>query len=195
MPHARKVGCFLDLQRGLSQSQDANALSALRAAVYLWGARFSRDATQMHLEPTYLANTLQWLRHALASAQQQQRVTLHLLQTEILVAHYMFNNGRLLEGQSHYSAAVSLALTCGLHQQLTASSAHSTSWLPASTTPAEDIEKVNAWWTVFTLEKSWAAFLDVPTMLTDRAESGTVVETPWPRSSTAVSRFLSCLYI
>ncbi|KAI0091656.1 hypothetical protein BDY19DRAFT_904279 [Irpex rosettiformis] len=185
LPHARKVGCFVDLQRIFSPSQDTHSLSALRTTIYLWGARFSRDASYLHRESTFLANALLWLRHALASAQQQQRITLNLLQTEVLVAHYMFSNGRLLEGQSHYSAAVSLALTCGLHKLHTISATPSTGWLPASTTPAEDIEKVNAWWSIFTLEKSWAAFLDVPTMLTERADCGTVIETPWPRSSSA----------
>ncbi|KAI0825698.1 hypothetical protein BC629DRAFT_1602692 [Irpex lacteus] len=182
IPHARQVGCFMDLQRAFSHAQDPHALNALRAAIYLWGAKFSRDMNHTRRESTYLANTLQWLRHALASAQQHRCITLHLLQTEVLVALYMFSNSRLLEGQSHYSAAVSLALACGLHKLFSPAGAAPTAWLSASMTPAEDIEKVHAWWTVFTMEKSWAAFLDVPTMLTERVDTGTIVETPWPRS-------------
>ncbi len=185
----------MDLQRAFSHAQDPHALNALRAAIYLWGAKFSRDMNHTRRESTYLANTLQWLRHALASAQQHRCITLHLLQTEVLVALYMFSNSRLLEGQSHYSAAVSLALACGLHKLFSPAGAAPTAWLSASMTPAEDIEKVHAWWTVFTMEKSWAAFLDVPTMLTERVDTGTIVETPWPRSGPTVSALNLIMYM
>ncbi|KAI0704250.1 hypothetical protein BC835DRAFT_1410320 [Cytidiella melzeri] len=189
LPHARQLGCFLDIRRAFSQQpQETYASGALRAVVYLWGAKLSGNVDYTHQEPTYLANALHWVRAAFGSAQQYRRITLHLLQTGVLVANYMFSSGRLFEGQSHYSVLVALALKCGLHKLCrTPADSRTSSWLVPSASPAEDAEKVSAWWSIYTLEKSWSALLDVPSVLNERGGPDTVIDTPWPLASANVA--------
>jgi hypothetical protein len=165
----------------------------LRAAIYLWGAKLSGDVNYTQNEHTYLANTLHWLHAAIASTQQQKQISLHLLQCEVFVVHYMFDNGRFPEGQSHYTVLVGLAETCRLHKLSFPSDPRVpvSSWLLPSATPADDMEKINAWWCIFMLEKAWSALIDVPSMVGERKGQESIIDTPWPVASPVSALFLS----
>ncbi|KAI0343280.1 hypothetical protein BDW22DRAFT_1428702 [Trametopsis cervina] len=171
LPHALKLGCVLDLKRAFSHSHTMPASNALRTAVYLWGIKLSGDANYLQHEQDYLTKTLRAMQAALSWAQQNQLNTLHLIQAEILVANYFFSYGRWAEGQAHTTAMVSLALASGLHKLP-----------PPVQNLVEEVEKINVWWTVFSMENWWSALLDVPSRLMDSGESALGIDTPWAQA-------------
>lgn len=133
---------------------------------------------------------------------------LHAMQAEVLLAIYFFCLGRYLEGRYHANAAVSLAVSCGLHrikpELLFSSPAQAVPGsFSAFTTfaalgaigelglfdlapPADVIElgeRINAFWAVFCVDKCWSTAVGSPSFLVDDATSGTRIETPWPLNS------------
>ena len=129
----------------------------------------------------------------------RQRIS--AIQAEVLLARYFFNLGRLLEGRFHANAAVSLAISCGMHritfgpQEPTspssspsgigvlssASSAAGMFDLSSSRDPVELGERVRLFWEVYILDRSWSVALESPCVLTDDSESDIQIDTPWPR--------------
>lgn len=117
---------------------------------------------------------------------------IHAIQAEVLLAQYFYSLGRFLEGQYHANAAVSLALSSGLHRiyprpTSTASasdnnsSSSSGSGLFDLTPPRDAIElgeRVNVFWAVFTIDRCWAAAIGVPSLLSDSTSAR--IDTPWP---------------
>lgn len=125
------------------------------------------------------------------------------IQAEVLLARYFFNLGRLLEGRFHANAAVSLAISCGMHRiafgaqppptssatgarsvigGLTAASSSSGMFdLAPARDPVELGERVRLFWEVYTLDRCWSVALGSPCVLTDDEESGTQIDTPWPK--------------
>lgn len=104
-----------------------------------------------------------------------------------------------MEGRYHANAALSLAISCGMHQirafSPTASSrprsdatssaigvSGAGSFLELS--PPRDVlaygERVRLFWSVYALDRCWSAALGAPCVLTDNAELGTQIDTSWP---------------
>lgn len=116
---------------------------------------------------------------------------LYVIQAEVLLANYFFFSGRFLEGRYHCGAAVSLALSCRLN--LIGSSNDSGTGLeiggpvefPAfSLPPPEDAiqegERINAFWSVYMLDKGWAVALNSNSSISDEGPGRTEIHTPWP---------------
>lgn len=167
----------------LDEQQRTSKLSrALLDAVYLYGAHLSRIGTLMMHEPTLLARAARGVGDDLAS---KRYPVVQIIQAEVLLAHYFFCMGRLLEGKYHTSAAVALVLSARLHK------------IRSELSPAQDGdslsdvtedgiaegEKINAFWTVFALDREWADVSGTPSPLYGQGSSPFTIEaidTPWP---------------
>ena len=116
------------------------------------------------------------------------------VQAEVLISNYFFCLGQLLEGRYHVNAAVTLALSCGLHRIRSSLAGtdvlarHQDMNSPLSPvvklTPARDsnelAERTNVFWAVHNLDCCWSAALGSPRFITDDVSRGTQVETTWP---------------
>ncbi|OCH88567.1 hypothetical protein OBBRIDRAFT_779891 [Obba rivulosa] len=189
--HSSQVGFFLHKPRFVHlirqqdpQSRNSRVSSALVNAVYLWGVRFSGDAGLLQHEQSFLSRAVQALSDDLANVQ-AHNVTF-LIQAEVLLATYFLAQGRFLEGRYHCSAAVALALSCKLNRIRSANSpalraewVHTTSFdIPAPADAVEEGERINAFWMVYVLHKSWSVGLGSPSQIND--ENGAQIDTPWP---------------
>ncbi len=106
------------------------------------------------------------------------------MQAEVLLANYFFNANRQLEGVYHTNAAVSIAMASKLHTIRSAgrsrSGDSSTYRLPPPADALEEGERINGFWTVFTLDRCWAIASGSPPAFTDDEATGTQIDTPWP---------------
>ena len=127
---------------------------------------------------------------------------IHAIQAEVLLSQYFYTLGRFLEGQYHANAAVSLALSSGLHRIHPRSTSASgadvvdTALVPRGgntglfdlSSPQDAIElgeRINVFWAVFTIDKCWAAAMNVPSLIGDSRSSVSTaqharIDTPWP---------------
>ena len=186
LPHATKLGFFLEPERFMASLSSLPSLYVLRSAIYLWGIRLSCDAQLAPLEPVFATRALRSVHDALSAAQEQSQNALYVLQAEILLAYYFFASNRLLEGKLHASAAVSLAYLCGLHKMPAFGTQQTFTLLPAPTgilpsapDPIAECERIDAWWATFILDKTWVVALSTPSMITEQEER-TIIDTPWP---------------
>lgn len=184
LPHADQVGFFLHKERFVSvatsadaQHRTAHLSRALLNAVYLCGAHLSCIDTLTVHKPTLLARAVEAVSSDLAG-HGRYPIT-HTIQAEVILANYFFCVGRMLEGKYHASAAVALVLSARLHKirALFPSDRH-----PPADEPLDRIEegeRINAFWTVFALDKEWAVVSGTPSQL-DGKDGPVAVDTPWP---------------
>ncbi|KAJ7280344.1 hypothetical protein C8J57DRAFT_1058205, partial [Mycena rebaudengoi] len=177
--HASQIGLFLepqlfeDLASGARPVQSTSPF--LLNTVCLWGAHFSRtDSFSVH-EPGFLASALQNTTGGLQSA----NGVVHAIQAEVLVANYLFRHARILEAKYHASAAVSLALSGGLHKTRSSELRSSTmvSALAPPKSPLEEGERINAFWAVLTLNNCWCTADGSPSNISYAVHG---IDTPWP---------------
>ncbi|KAJ7636654.1 Zn(2)-Cys(6) binuclear cluster domain-containing protein [Roridomyces roridus] len=164
---------------------------ALLSAVYMWGARLSHSLHPTYNEEAFLSCTLQNIHQDLAGRHPHRAI--HSIQAEVLLSVYFLTLGRPVEGIYHSSAAVSLAISAGLHIiQPTPHSAGGGSRLsPQPTTfgvleapacpPAADSleegERICAFWTVVIVNNYWVAAHGSPSAI---SYYDTPIDTPWP---------------
>ena len=179
---------FFEILRSPNDATRQQQLSpGLLNAIFLWGVQFSSDASLLSQEQAFVSLASQSLATALIDPPRDNHtLMIQILQAEVLLSSYFFSRCRDLEGQYHCSAAVSLALSCGLHQ---IRSSHSppgdiapsplvASRLPAARDATEENERIDAFWAVYVLERSWAFVSGSQIQLTD---VGPVqIDTPWP---------------
>ncbi|GJE93210.1 Zn(II)-C6 fungal-type domain-containing protein [Phanerochaete sordida] len=185
---APKFGFFLETKRFLNAFAKPTAArprppSVLRNTVYLWGIALSQDAQYTARETIFLGRALRSVHVALSSAHEHTQNTLYVLQAEVLLAYYFYHSNRLLEGKFHASAAVSLAVMCGLHQLHAppgAAAAVANAYLPPAADAIDEAERVYAWWCTFVLDKTWVVALAAPSMVVETQEPSTTIHTPWP---------------
>ncbi|KAJ6562530.1 hypothetical protein B0H19DRAFT_1144872 [Mycena capillaripes] len=184
-----QVGFFLDVAAFRHSALLAAPLNSydrplptLMSAVYMWGSRFSQAPRHpVYNEDAFLACTLQNIHQDLAC--NHPRRVMQALQTEILLSFYYLTLGQPVEGIYHCSAAVSLALSAGLHliesSHITLQPCFSgleTALLPRRSA-LEDSERTSAFWTVVILNNYWAVAYGSPSMI---PYGDTPVDTPWP---------------
>ncbi|KAI0030255.1 hypothetical protein K488DRAFT_87926 [Vararia minispora EC-137] len=169
----------------LPQDRPDSAPLALVNAVCLLSAACSPHYAPY--EPLLLARALSSLNDAL------QRAPVSALQTHVLLAAYLLNRGRQLEGRVHLSNASNLAISCGLHNVRSSrggSQGGPIEPVPLVTmsAPRDQIaegERINGFWTVFALERVWGAALGAPARIQPVLPSfpqGIRVDVPWPLS-------------
>lgn len=179
-----EFGFFLDITRfrnstllPLPFGHHSRPAPALLCAVYLWGIHLSDSSPYAPQEPVYLTRALQQAANGL-SGDHPHRI-LHGIQAEILLCIYFFRNGRLLEGKYHASAAVSLAISSGFNKIRSSQPnlGYTQSVLPPPQDSVEEGERINAFWTVLTVNNCWAVALGSPSNI---SYTNVQIDTPWP---------------
>ncbi|KAI0726580.1 hypothetical protein C8Q72DRAFT_518907 [Fomitopsis betulina] len=214
LQHANQVGFFLHHGRfrELAFVPDANARQerlspALLNAVYLWGVHFSGNVSMSVHEPVYLQCAVQAVSSALVRVPPYN--VIYSIQAEVLLAHYFFAVNRPLEGRYHSNAAVALSLSCRLNKLRSSNNTpNPPGGLNVDLAPPVDAleegERINAFWSVFILDKSWSVRAGSTSHF--NGSPGAQVDTPWPlqiedytqrgmpatlRSSLTIQAFLS----
>ncbi|KAJ3839353.1 hypothetical protein F5878DRAFT_616803 [Lentinula raphanica] len=199
--HALSFGFFLNIPRftnsallPLDFGHQSRPCPGLLSTVYLWGIHLSPQTQHKDLEHTLLVRALRDTASDLSTSNPHPHRFMHTIQAETLLAYYFFRNGRILEAKRHSSSAASLVLGCGLNtlrssqqQGQWASNSISASvpdgWirLPPSQDAIEEGERINAFWTVFTLYRDLAVAVDPPRSVCGVFDApGCRIDTPWP---------------
>ncbi|KAK7063710.1 Zn(2)-C6 fungal-type domain-containing protein [Favolaschia claudopus] len=145
---------------------------ALLAAVYLAGILLSPSPALKSHEKAFLDRALAALPSSLSGL--HPRKAFHGLQAEIILATYFFSAGKFIEGGYHTAAAVSLALSSGLHETF---SAAPNRFLDPGRLGPDEIERFGACWAIFTLDASWALALGTQANLNSALVSCCPLET------------------
>ncbi|KAJ7728480.1 hypothetical protein B0H16DRAFT_1382943 [Mycena metata] len=209
--NATCFGFFLDVEafHDAVMSPTGHLLPpVLLNVMYLWGVHLSQDARITAYEPVFLAHALRSTAHSLTGT--HSRTILHSIQASVLLAHYFISSARFLEARYHISAAVSLALSAGLHRICTPPEEDRmfggmrpvADALPPPKSTVEEGERVSALWAVLNLNNCWAS---AGGSASNVSYSESVINTPWPmdvrdyvetpsrKSKGTVRRFLSGL--
>ncbi|KAJ7720090.1 hypothetical protein DFH07DRAFT_309457 [Mycena maculata] len=183
--NASCFGFFLDTQAfhdAITSAQARNLPPVLLNVMYLWGVHLAEDARITAYEPAFLAHALRSTAGSLSGT--HPRTVLHSLQASVLLAYYFIRNARFLEGRYHTSAAVSIAVSSGLHRiraprDDTTAALRGPDALPAPKDAWEEGEQIIAFWNVLTLNNCWAGTDGSPSNVSYGA-SGLKIDTPWP---------------
>lgn len=147
---------------------------ALLSTIYLWGVRLSSLDALISYESVFLERATRYVARASSSDHPQKAK--HALQAEILLSHYLFWSGHFLEGRYHCNAAASIAISLGYHRIRSTQGPSSN----GAVDTIEEGEMINAFWTVFFSDKSWAVAMNVPSALPDHMAHNGRIDTPWP---------------
>ncbi|KAJ7097089.1 hypothetical protein B0H15DRAFT_945761 [Mycena belliarum] len=207
--HAPKFGFFLDTQafHDAVTSRTAaiapNLPAVLVNVMYLWGVHLSEDPRLAAYEPALLSHALRSTAGSLVGT--HPRTVLHSLQASVLLAYYFVRNTRFLEAKYHTSAAVSIAVSVGLHRVRGPGQQEGVGVLLPPRDAKEEGERIAAFWSVLTLNNCWVGLDDAPSNLV-YGPGGLKIDTPWPvdtadyierphllptQSSGTVSKFLA----
>jgi hypothetical protein len=153
---------------------------ALLDAVYLLGSLHDLDLSLVSSQPL--------MDRALARIEDfGVGSPLHLLQAHILLGAYNLKLGALLSGRIHLSRAASLARSLGLHairssrtsQVIGVLDVIQMNILPEPLDQVDEGERINAFWTIFALERLWGFALGSPAQPRD-GNGDMNVDCPWP---------------
>ncbi|KAJ3852831.1 hypothetical protein EV368DRAFT_40208, partial [Lentinula lateritia] len=197
--YSTELGFFLHIPRfrdsmSLPKGSPGRPSEGLISTVYLLGFHLSGlnvgDAQQR--EQAYLSRALLDVANILSPASSPHRDrTVHAIQAEILLAGHFFSTGRILEGKYHLHAALSITIAAKLHKIRSQNTDPGFPGMSSSDifgnisqldVPLDQIaegERINAFWTTFTMSNCWAVAADSPQNFI--VESfGPTVDTPWP---------------
>ncbi|KAK1220156.1 hypothetical protein PQX77_017095 [Marasmius sp. AFHP31] len=193
----------------LPQSDPARPLRGLMSIMYLMGLRLSKlsppTSTDKAQSEALVARTMDEIVSMPINSTTHPFLVVQTIQAELLLATYLFVHSRPLEGQYHLTRAFSLSIGARLNMiQITRpgrpsipieSSIDDVGFSPLSTfscstppfslphtsDPVIEGERVNAFWTAFTLCNTWDAVVEGPTSLISVVGDGIMeVDTPWP---------------
>ncbi|KAG1850800.1 hypothetical protein DFJ58DRAFT_429786 [Suillus subalutaceus] len=193
LPCADELGFFLHIPRvrnTLVTAPSRGIPIALQNAIILLCLHIT-ETKQTAFQLTMLSRCLRQLADIIPSCSASTRDLLDVLQTEVLLAYYLFRVGRIVEARYHSGAAASLVLAFRLHSSSssppeggpnTLADMQFMSFDTFRTTlqkPVDDIEQteaIHAFWNVFTWDKSMSAVLGVPPSIGRSIR----VSIPWP---------------
>ncbi|TCD69621.1 hypothetical protein EIP91_006846 [Steccherinum ochraceum] len=183
--HAFAFGFFLNMPRFLAKlgttSGENSVPPVLLYVVHLVGLVTLQEPQLKEQEPHILSYLTQALSAAVSNV--QSGMLLYLLQAEVLLSNYFFHHDRRLEGGYHITAAVSIVLSTNLHQFDWSGAAQPASGayhLPHPADTVEQGERINAFWTVFNLDRCWAVSLGSQSALARIDLLSSHILTPWP---------------
>ncbi|KAF4601613.1 hypothetical protein EYR40_004811 [Pleurotus pulmonarius] len=194
-----EVGFFLNANRfrqstlrDLPLGHHERPHPVLLSAAYLWGAHLAGEPSDTQHEDAMLTRALSQLSGSLSSTHPHR--IMHTIQAKVLLIHYLFANGRLLEGKYHTSSVVGLAFAARLNK-VRSSEVTDTNPLPAPVDSVEEGERIRACWTIFALDKCWAVAFDSPPNAHCPTEmAGQQLDTPWPLEMAAYEQGLPSGY-
>ncbi|KAG5726844.1 hypothetical protein E4T56_gene1093 [Termitomyces sp. T112] len=193
--YSSRFGFFLNVERfhpSFIEPQQIGHYSrptpALLNAIYLWGTYLAPSPHDGCDEKAFLRNSLHHLSKDLSCSHPHKII--QGIQTEVLLSYYYLMNGKVLAGNYHANAAVSLCLSSGFHRIRTpigpaifsstsrSSPPQPSSPLPKAVDDIEEGERVDAFWAVLILNNTWIAIQESHSMFYDLQTIG--VDTPWP---------------
>jgi len=186
LPCVSITGFFLNVPRFVNSFYATAANSrpslALLSTIYLWGLKLASVESFAAYESVFLSRAIQSVAGALGTTHPHKAK--HALQAELLLSNYFFWTGRFLEGRYHCGAAVSIAISLGLHQTRSTQLPN-----PNSTTdPVEEGERINAFWSVFLNDRCWGVAMNVPSGMPDQKVLNARIDVPWPLDMTQYER-------
>ncbi|KAF7358389.1 Zn(2)-C6 fungal-type domain-containing protein [Mycena venus] len=170
--NASCFGFFLDTQAfhdAITSPDGRHLPPVLLNVMYLFGVYLSGDPKITVYEPAFLTHALRSTASSLSGT--HPRTILHSMQASVLLAYYFMRNARFLEGKYHISAAVSIALSAGLHRIRAADDGGASAYGTALAPPkdlAEEGERISAFWRM-------GASSNV-----SYGPTGLMIDTPWP---------------
>ncbi|KAF7326669.1 Fungal-trans domain-containing protein [Mycena venus] len=186
--HSSQFGFFLNVRRfkeALLGHSGQRPAPVLLDVVHLWAIHLSGSAEFTAYESNYLSRALHTAVNALSGVHSGNTV-LYTTQAEVLLTLYFVQNTRFLEAKYHLSTAVSLVISSGLHRIRSAESyatgGHSTASRGSMTPPRdgiEECERINAFWTVLTVNNCWTTADGSPSNIS-YTDPDTRIDTPWP---------------
>ncbi|KAJ8517769.1 hypothetical protein ONZ45_g5118 [Pleurotus djamor] len=182
---ANDVGFFLNKARfyqsaskGLPLANTGRPLPALTIMAYLYAIHISKNPAHAAHEEGILNRVLDLLSGALSG--NHPKKVMHTIQTEVLLAQYLFSRGRLLEAKYHLSTVVGLGFAARLNK-VRSHELLEPSPLPAPSDSVEEGERILACWTVTVMDKCWAVAFDAsPNAPCPTDAPGQQCDTPWP---------------
>ncbi|KAI0074384.1 hypothetical protein K474DRAFT_1601567 [Panus rudis PR-1116 ss-1] len=193
VPYASQTGFFLHFPRFLDAvfspdvaDRHARLSPALLNTILLWGSHLSTNQSVRAYEPTLLTRSVKSLSDALPEVSSLQQNATQIIQAEVLLSNYFFCQNRRLEGTYHCSAAVSLVLSCklnhirgagGISIEQVARGISSGFNLPPPADVVEEAERVNAFWSVYVLDRNWSV---ANGHLGNDVFGGVTIDLPWP---------------
>ncbi|KAF9232523.1 hypothetical protein BU15DRAFT_81150 [Melanogaster broomeanus] len=188
-PHAAELGFFLNINR--LRAHSSNIVPALHSMLTLWSIHISQqhlDLSEQDSEPALLSHAQHQLSDALsaASSAQDPQLFMQIIQTEVLLSFYLQRAGQPLGARYHASAALSLAVGLRLHLKSREATfanlfdfvGNSYPQLPPPTEAVEEDERVDAFWTVYSLDRCLGAIHNGPPAM----NNGIMITVPWPSS-------------
>jgi hypothetical protein len=188
-PHAAELGLFLNIDRLCAQNTPI--FPGLHSMLMLWSAYLSQrhlDVSEQNSESALLSHAQHQISNALSvdSSTQDPQVFLHIIQTEVLISCHLQRAGEPLGARYHASAALSLAVGLRLHiKSGEAPSAHlfdfvgySYPQLPPPLDGIEEKERVDAFWTVYSLDRCLGDIYNGPPGM----NHAIMITAPWPSS-------------
>ncbi|KAL0058002.1 hypothetical protein AAF712_015338 [Marasmius tenuissimus] len=191
----------------LPQGDPARPLRGLMSIMYLMGLRLAKlslpTSTDKAQSEALVAHTMDEITSMPINSSSHPFLVVQTIQAELLLATYLFVHSRQLEGQYHLTRAFSLSIGARLNTIQTTrgrpsisieSSIDNVSFspqsislcstppfsLPHTSDPVVEGERVNAFWTAFTLCNTWDAVVEAPTSLISVGDGFMEVDTPWP---------------
>ncbi|KAJ3712659.1 hypothetical protein C8R42DRAFT_647462 [Lentinula raphanica] len=199
LPYSFEFGFFLDHSRFaasiVSSSSQDQPFPSILSACQLFGAYLSPVNELSALQPAFLTQALYDTSTGLSrDPVHLARSILHSVQAEVLLAQYLFINGRALE--------VSMVLGAGFHK-IRATDAYAfhgragTHLISPPMSPEEEGERINALWQVVILNACWTAADGSPSNIAYEVPESRI-DAPWPldsgsysQSSRTIQNFLS----
>ncbi|KAF7364925.1 Fungal-trans domain-containing protein [Mycena venus] len=182
LQHCSQFGFFLNVHRFQEAAKGRSGqrpAPVLLDVVHLWGIHLSGSDEFTAYEASYLSRALHTAVNALSGTHSSNTV-LHSIQAEVLLSYYFVRNTRFLEAKYHLSAAVSLVISSGLHRIRSAEPYAAVGrTLAAPRDPIEECERINAFWTVLTLNNCWTVADGSPSNIS-YTDPNVRIDTPWP---------------
>lgn len=182
------LGFFLDKERfekSVLRNGGEKPTLALLNTSYLWGMHLSSSAIPPDQENMLVSHALQSSTDALSEHHPQK--VLQCIQSEVLLANYFYRAGRTLKGKHHATTAASFVLSSGMYKIRSSypeTSGYCATFranqLAAPRDAIEEGERINAFWTVLTLDAFWSTAHDMPSSIS-YSTTAMRVDTPWPR--------------
>ncbi|KAF9500742.1 hypothetical protein BDN71DRAFT_1043178 [Pleurotus eryngii] len=187
LSHASQFGFFLDRQRFRQSAMlpfpwgdQSRPSPSLLATAYLIGHTISQQGSFSQLESSLLTDALRATSTMVFDTHPHHII--NRIQAEILLSNYFFRHARFLEARQHASNACSLAAACSLHRLEIVSGNVSVeppqTQLPPPSDESEIVERIDAFWAVYTLHNLWSTSLSTPISLSYDVTSQ--INVPWP---------------
>ncbi|KAJ7878827.1 hypothetical protein B0H14DRAFT_2269993, partial [Mycena olivaceomarginata] len=188
--HSSQFGFFLNInnfREAIMGQSGQRPAAVLIDVVHLWAIHLSGSDEFTAHEARYISLALR----AAVDAVTREDNYLHRIQGKLLLAHFFLKNGRILEGNYHLGAAVSLTAASGQCRIRSAEPlGHSTGFRkrPPPRDAMEECERISGLWAVLTLHACFTTADGCPGRISYTAPASRI-DTPWPLDVLPASNF------